>query len=94
MAEARTEDQQIKEYVWQYTGWGALLLSVFLAGVAAGYLWWGDAAALRVQVEDLGQKIHGVRAEKENIQVQVNRLQRENEKLTQENQQLKAGAGQ
>ena len=94
MENAKSPEAQIKEAVWQYTGWGVLLLATFLAGVSAGYLFWGDAPQLRTQVTELTQKVSGVRTERENLQAQAGRLQRENEKLAQENRQLKAAGGQ
>jgi cell division protein FtsL len=94
MENVKSAETQIKEAVWQYTGWGVLLTAVFLSGVALGYILWGDALQLRGQVTDLTQKVSGVRTERENLQAQVGRLQREAEKLAQENQQLKGAASQ
>lgn len=93
MDEAKSAEAQIKEAIWSYTGWGVLLTAVFLAGVAAGYFLWGDALRLRSEVKDLSQKVSAVRTERENLQAQVGRLQRENDRLTQESQQPRAAGG-
>jgi cell division protein FtsL len=92
MSETASAEQQIKDAVWQYTGWAVLLVLVFLSGVAGGYLLWGDAPALRSEVEALNGKVSGVRTEKENMQHQVNRLSRENEQLAAENRKLKSAS--
>lgn len=80
----QTPEERIKEAAWQWTGWTVMILLTFLAGVAAGYLLWGDAPQLRGQVTELTQKVSGVRTERENLQAQVGRLQRENERLQQQ----------
>ena len=71
MTEAKSAEAQIKDAAWTYGGWFVLLTLTLLAGVALGYLWWGDAANLRAEVADLTQKVSGARAERENVQTQL-----------------------
>lgn len=92
MDTAKSPEGQIKEAIWKYSGWTTLIALTFLGGVAIGYVLWGDAIPLRSQVIELTQKVSGVRTERENLLAQVGRLQRENEALSRENQQLKAAA--
>ena len=90
MADEKSAEAQIKAAIWQYSGWTVLLGTVFAGGIALGYILWGDAASLRAQVKDLEQRIHGVRAERENLNYEISRLTRANERLTRDLEQAKA----
>ncbi len=93
MAESATKspEESIKEALWQYSGWTILLVLTFLAGVAVAWLMWGDAPAVRKQVEDLTKSVAAARVEREDAQVKQGQLQRANEKLQAQYDQLKAG---
>ncbi|MGH7900079.1 MAG: hypothetical protein ACREQQ_19145 [Candidatus Binatia bacterium] len=78
MTEAHSAEAQIKEAAWTYGGWFVLLSLTLGAGVALGYLLWGDAPGLRAQVADLTQKVSAARAERENVQTQLTMTREEN----------------
>jgi hypothetical protein len=92
MAEDKAVESQIKEAAWQWIGWGLFTVLTFLAGVAVAYLMWGDATSLRQQTKDLTQKVAAARTEREDMQAVVNRVQRENERCTQQLNDLKKAA--
>lgn len=71
MTEAKSAEAQIKDAAWTYGGWFVLLTLTLLAGLALGYLFWGDAISLRAAVADLTQKVSAARAERENVQTQL-----------------------
>lgn len=75
MTDAKSPETQIQEAIWTYGGWFVLLSLTLLAGVALGYLFWGDAASLRAEKTDLTQKLSAARAERENVQTQLTMTQ-------------------
>jgi hypothetical protein len=77
MSETKSAEAQIKEAVWTYGGWTVLLVLTLAAGMALGYIFWGDAPRLRADVTDLNQKISAARAERENVQTQLTMTQEE-----------------
>ncbi|MEA2624031.1 MAG: hypothetical protein QOD06_76 [Candidatus Binatota bacterium] len=79
--ETAAGQQELQEAVWQYTGWGVLLALVLASGTVIGYLLWGDAPNLRTQLQEASQKIQAVRSERENLNYEISRLKRANEKL-------------
>ncbi len=89
MADTASVESDIKNAIWQWTGWTVMVLLTFLAGVAIAYLLWGDAPSLRRQVIDLTQKVAAARTEREDMQATANRFQRESEKLQQQLDALK-----
>lgn len=82
MTTPQAGQQELKEAIWKYTGQTVLLLAVFLAGTAAGWLIWGDALKVRAELADCKANVHSVRAERENANYEISRLKRENERLT------------
>ena len=81
MTETKSPEAQIKEAAWTYTGWTVLVLLVFLGGVGLGYTLWGDAPRLRDEMKQKEGQLAGVRTERENLQHQIGRLQRQIESL-------------
>jgi hypothetical protein len=77
MNETKSAETQIKEAAWTYGGWTVLLLLTLAAGMALGYIFWGDAPRLRAEVTDLNHKIAAARAERENVQTQLTMTQEE-----------------
>jgi uncharacterized protein HemX len=77
MTDTKSAEAQIKEAVWTYGGWTVLLALTLGAGMALGYIFWGDAPRLRAEVTALNQKIAAARAERENVQTQLTMTQEE-----------------
>lgn len=76
MSDTKSAEAQIKEAVWTYGGWTVLLVLTLAAGMALGYIFWGDAPRLRAEVTDLNQKL-AARAERENVQTQLTMVQQQ-----------------
>lgn len=66
MAEPKSAESQIKDAAWTYGGWFVLLALTLGAGIALGYIFWGDALILRKENAELEQKILVATGEKEN----------------------------
>jgi hypothetical protein len=77
MTDIKSAETQIKEAVWTYGGWTVLLTLTLGAGLALGYIFWGDAPRLRAEVADLNKKVSAARAERENVQTQLTMTQEE-----------------
>ena len=77
MADTKSAEAQIKDAAWTYGGWFVLLSLTLGAGVALGYIFWGDAPRLRDEVTDLNQKVSAARAERENVHLQLVAAQEE-----------------
>lgn len=70
-------ETQIKEAIWTYGGWFVLLTLTLGAGIALGYIFWGDAVHLRAETEELKQKINIATSERENAHHQLVAAQEE-----------------
>jgi hypothetical protein len=70
MTEPNVAEAQIKEAAWTYGGWFVLLSLTLGAGIALGYIFWGDALLLRKENVELKQKILNATSEKENALTQ------------------------
>lgn len=77
MTDTKSAEAQIKEAVWTYGGWFVLLSLTLGAGIALGYIFWGDASRLRAENADLNAKVSAARAERENISHQLTMAQEE-----------------
>ena len=64
---------QIKNAVWQWTGWTIMILLTFLAGVAIAWLFWGDAPKLKAQLADQYNQLLAARKEREEISYKLTR---------------------
>ena len=77
MAESHSAESQIKDAVWTYGGWFVLLTLTLGAGIALGYIFWGDAAHLRTENTELNQKLGVARSDRENEHHQLVAAQEE-----------------
>ena len=77
MAETGSPESQIKEAIWTYGGWTVLLGLTLAAGIALGYIFWGDAVHLRATNAELQQKILNANSETENAHHQLVAAQEE-----------------
>ena len=77
MAETQSPEAQIKEAIWTYGGWAVLLGLTLGAGMALGYIFWGDAIQLRATNTELNQKIQNATGERENAAHQLVAAQEE-----------------
>lgn len=77
MSEPRSAEAQIKEAVWTYGGWTVLLLLTLAAGMALGYLVWGDAIILRKENAELKHKVTAATDQRDNALTQRTMAQEE-----------------
>jgi uncharacterized protein HemX len=77
MAETHSAESQIKDAAWTYGGWFVLLALTLGAGIALGYIFWGDAAHLRTENTELNQKLLVARSDRENEHHQLVAAQEE-----------------
>jgi hypothetical protein len=80
MNETKSAEAQIKEAVWTYGGWTVLLTLTLGAGMAIGYIFWGDAPRLRAENADLNKKVSAARADRENVQTQLTMVEQQVER--------------
>ena len=77
MAETHSAESQIKDAAWTYGGWFVLLALTLGAGIALGYIFWGDAVHLRTENTELNQKLLVARSDRENEHHQLVAAQEE-----------------
>ncbi len=77
MAETQSPERQIKEAIWTYGGWTVLLALTLAAGMALGYLVWGDAILLRKENAELKLKVTAMTDERDNARTQRTMAQEE-----------------
>ncbi len=65
------EAQEVKEVVWTYTGWAVILLVCIGAGVFIGYTLWGDALALRRDLDKQTEMVSSLKNERETLKSQL-----------------------
>lgn len=65
------EAEEVKEVVWKYTGWAVILLVCIGAGVFIGYSRWGDAIALRNDLEKQTEMVGTLKNERETLKSQL-----------------------
>jgi cell division protein FtsB len=73
----KTAHQQVKEALWTYSGWVAILLICIFAGLFIGHQLWGDAVALRRRVEALDAQVQLLKTEREDLSTRVAKLTEE-----------------
>ena len=86
MTEAGHEAEAIKETIWQYTQYIVILLVCIGAGVFIGWTLWGDATALRRDLNASTEQVHALKNDRENVSSKLALMTREyetcKEKLT------------
>jgi len=65
------EAEEVKEVIWQYTGWAAILLVCIGTGVFIGYSLWGDAVALRADLDKQTEMVGTLKNERETLKSQL-----------------------
>jgi hypothetical protein len=84
------EAEEVKEAIWQYTGWAVVLLICVGAGVFIGWTLWGDASALRDELNKQTEMVNTLKNERETIKSQLALVTRDKEACQ---RSLSAGAG-
>ena len=77
MTEIKSPEHQIRDAIWTYGGWAVLLGLTLGAGIALGYIFWGDAIQLRATNTELAQKIGNATSERENYSLKLVAAQEE-----------------
>jgi predicted negative regulator of RcsB-dependent stress response len=88
MDEEKTPQEQIKEAIWTYTGWGVIVLVCIGAGVFIGFTLWGDAPRLRQEVTRLERRMGDLRNERESLQTQMAMTTRDRDECRQQLERL------
>ncbi len=65
------EAEEVREVVWQYTGWAVILLVCIGAGVFIGYEMWGQATTLQAQLTEQIETVNRLKNERETIKSQL-----------------------
>jgi hypothetical protein len=63
----KSSQQLLVETIWTYTGWTVVIFACIGAGVFIGHVKWGDAAALRVRVDQYEKQVLALRTERDTI---------------------------
>jgi hypothetical protein len=62
-----SSQQLLVETIWTYTGWTVVIFACIGAGIFIGHVKWGDAAALRVRVDQYEQQVVALRNERDTM---------------------------
>ena len=84
------EQQQLQEKVWLYAQRGVVLLVAMLAGLFIGYQLWGQAGALREQVQQLEERVNLREKERDTLKSQMAIVDRDKKELEKRFQDLQA----
>ena len=84
--EEKSPQQLVVETIWTYTGWTVVILACIGAGVFIGHVKWGDAAALRVKVDQYEKQVLTLKNERETLNTKI-------AKATQERDSCMKGGG-
>ena len=71
MPESGHEAEEVKEVIWQYTGWAVILLVCIGAGVFIGWSLWGDAATLARDLNEQSEMVNTLKNERETLKSQL-----------------------
>jgi hypothetical protein len=63
----KSRRQLLVEIIWTYTGWTVVIFACIGAGVFIGHVKWGDAAALRVRVDQYEKQVLALRSERDTM---------------------------
>jgi hypothetical protein len=61
----KSQQQLLVETIWTYTGWTVVIFACIGAGVFIGHVKWGDAAALRVRVDQYEKQVLALKNERD-----------------------------
>src|SRR5262249_49218580 len=75
--EEKSPQQLVVETIWTYTGWTVVILACIGAGVFIGHVKWGDAAALRVKVDQYEKQVLTLKNERETKNTMIAKLTQE-----------------
>ncbi len=75
--EEKTPQQLVMEAIWTYTGWAVVILACVGAGVFIGHVKWGDAAALRVKVDQYEKQVLTLKNERETLNTKIAKASQE-----------------
>jgi hypothetical protein len=75
--EEKTPQQLVMEAIWTYAGWAVVILACVGAGVFIGYTRWGDAAALRVKVDQFEKQVLTLKNERETLNTKIAKASQE-----------------
>ena len=71
MPESGHEAEEVKEVIWQYTGWAVILLVCIGAGVFIGWSLWGDASTLARELNEQSEVVNTLKNERETLKSQL-----------------------
>ena len=87
------EAEEVKEVVWTYMGWVVIILVCIGAGVFLGYELWGDASALRADLNKQTEMVGTLKNERETIKSQLALATRDKEACQRTLANASAGGG-
>jgi len=85
--EEKTPQQLVMEAIWTYAGWAVVIFACVGAGVFIGHVKWGDAAALRVKVDQYEKQVLTLKNERETLNTKIAKASQERDAC------LKGGGG-
>jgi hypothetical protein len=88
--DAGSEQQQLQEKLWTFTQRGVVLLVAMLTGLFIGYQLWGQAGALKEQVEQLEEKVNVREKERDTCKSQMAIIDRDKKDVEKRYQDLQA----
>jgi len=71
MTQAGHEAEEVKDVVWTYAGWVVIILICIGAGVFLGYTMWGNAAALKKDLDASVEQVNTLKNERETLKSQL-----------------------
>jgi hypothetical protein len=91
MTQIGHEAEEVKDVVWTYAGWAVILLICVGAGVFIGYTKWGNASALKRDLDQSVEMVGTLKNERETLKSQLALATRDKEACQ---KQLAAGGAQ
>jgi hypothetical protein len=91
MTQIGHEAEEVKDVVWTYAGWAVILLICVGAGVFIGYTMWGNASALKRDLDQSVEMVGTLKNERETLKSQLALATRDKEACQ---KQLAAGGAQ
>jgi hypothetical protein len=88
--DAGSEQQQLQEKLWTFTQRGVVLLVAMLTGLFIGYQLWGQAGALKEQVDQLEEKVNMREKERDTCKSQMAIIDRDKKDIEKRYQDLQA----